>query len=184
MKLTAYKQREFELAPEGVHRARLVAIKEVAPGVSAHGEERPRIRFDWELIGRTAQNGEPLGAFQTYNASLGPKSYLLQAVRDITGTTPAEGVEFDFDTLLGVERDLVLRHETGNDGRVYCNIRSILRPLTPAESAEAQRVKAATVAVTSNAAAARLQGSQGSHIVFAPPAAAAKPEITDEDIPF
>jgi len=109
--------------------------------------------------------------FQTFNLSLHPQSFLTRAITDITGREP--GHEFDLDSLVGREVELVIKHNEGNDGRVYANVRTIL-PQTAAENAEEKRVGAMTEKV-------KEQG-RPSHTVKAPEPEPVK--ITDADIPF
>jgi hypothetical protein len=155
-----YTQKQFELPSEGIHLARLIEIKDLEPGLNPKGEEKSRVRFVWELADEVNISGNPMKAFQTFNVSLHPKSFLGQAIHDITGRDP--GNQFDLDSLLGVEVQLVLKHNQGDDGRVYCNVAAILRAKTEAEDAEdAQATAKVKAAAVSDRA-----------------------EITDEDIPF
>jgi hypothetical protein len=164
--------KEFELPPEGVHRGRLTEIKDLEPTVNLNGEEKERVRFIWTLLHQRTSSGDTMKVYQTFNVSLHPQSYLSQAIRDITGEEP--GDHFDLDGLLGCECDLVLKHNEGNDGRTYCNVRTILRLPTAAEAAEEKRVAAVTEKVKQ--AAAQPQGA-----VTVP---AEADTISDEDIPF
>jgi len=112
-------------------------------------------------------------AFQTFNLSLHPQSFLSQAIRDITGRDT--GNEFDLDSLLGVEVDLVIKHNEGTDGRIYANVATILRPKTKAEEAEEKRVTDAT---------AKLKANAGRSHVMTARTRAMDSEVTDQDIPF
>ena len=180
MRIIKYQQKTFELPPPGLHRGRLVEIKDVSPAMNPQGEEKDRVRFVWTLLHQLDSSGNPMKVFQTLNLSLHPRSFLSQTIGDITGQEPGE--EFDLDSLLGSEADLLIKHNSGSDGRTYANVVSILRPPTPAEAAEAQRVAAVTAKVKEMA-------RQPAHIVSTPPPAApalpnADSEITDADIPF
>jgi hypothetical protein len=181
--MITYKPKEYEIAPEGCYRARLESIDDAAPGTSPRGEEVQRVRFCWVLTTLVTAAGEPFKVFSTYNMTIAPRSFLHQAVCDIVGTPPGES--FDLDTLIGSECDLVLRHREGADGRVWCNIRSILRPATPAEKAEEQRVVAATEQVRQAALRNTFAPRSAPHIVTRPAPPASTPAGEDtEDIPF
>jgi hypothetical protein len=74
----------------------------------------------------------------------------------------------------------LLKHNEGNDGRTYCNVRAIVRLPTAAEAAEEKCVAAVTARVKQAAAQPRATAT-----VTAPaPAATQEGEIEDEDIPF
>lgn len=172
-----YVPKPFELAPEGIHPARLVEIKDIKPGPNGRGEEKERVRFSWELKGVFTSNGDPMRVFDTYNLSLHPKSFLCGAIRGIIGREPGE--EFDIDSLLGVERDLALKHNEGDDGKTYCNIVAYYRKKTAAETAEEQRVQTVTQRVIE-------AGAKDSHKLSysPPPPDSDAATITDEAIPF
>jgi hypothetical protein len=93
------------------------------------------------------------------------------------------GSSFDLDSLLGVEADLVLKHNQGDDGKTYCNVRTILRLPTAAERAEEQCVLAITEKVKQAAQQTAVQ-SVAQQTAAPPPATAVRTEITDEDLPF
>jgi hypothetical protein len=164
------KYKEFELPPEGVHRAKLTEIKDLEPTVNANGEKKERARFVWTLLYQLTSSGDSMKVCQTFNVSLYPRSFMGQAIRDITGNDP--GDDFDLDSLLSVERDLLLEHNE-HDGRTYCNVRAIMRLPTAAEAAEEKRVAAMTAKVK---AAARQSRATAAVIE-------AEGQITDEDIP-
>jgi hypothetical protein len=162
-------QKQYELASEGIHRAQLKEIKDLDPAPDSRGEEHKRLRFIWELKDQMTSFGGPIKVFQTFNLSLHPQSFLSRAIFDITGGEP--GREFDLDRLIGVEVDLVIKHNAAPDGRVYANVATILRQ-TAAETAE--KVKAATEKMK--------EQSRRSHVItrLEPD----PPEITDDDVPF
>jgi hypothetical protein len=134
--------KSYELPSEGVHRAQLTDIKDLPPALDSKGEQHERLRFIWGLKDQVNSFGDPMRVFATYNLSLHPQSFLSRAIFDITGREP--GSEFDLDSLLGIECDLVIKHNRAPDGRVYANVSSILRPKTAAGPAEEKRVRRAT----------------------------------------
>jgi hypothetical protein len=163
--------KSYELPSQGVHRARLEQIKDLDPALNSQGEEHERIRFIWSLEDQVNSSNYAFRVFQTFNLSLHPQSFLARAIFDISGREP--GREFDLDSLIGVEVDLVIKHNSGDDGRVYANVATILRPKTAAEAAEEKRVRTATERV-------KEQGRR-SHMTRPEPDAV---EITDGDVPF
>jgi hypothetical protein len=172
--MITYKPREYEIPPEGMYRARLEEITDAAPGINPRGEETQRVRFNWTLLNQFTSAGDAMRVFQTFNSTLAPRSFLFAAVTDIRGVPP--GNEFDLDSLIGTECDLVLRHHITDDGRKFCNVKTILRLPTPAEAAEEKRVAAATTAVK--------QAAQRPHVVSRPAPPAPPAEIDDSDVPF
>ena len=172
-RIIRYEAKQYELQPEGVQRARLSEINDLEPTINSRGKEQERIRFVWES-NQVNSSGYPFKVWQTFNLTLHPKSFLSKAISDITGKEAGE--EFDIDSLIGVVVDLVIKHNEGNDGRVYANVVAIMRLQTKAEGAEEKRVAAATAKVKQNAT--------GSRVVTAPTPAANAVEIVDEDIPF
>ena len=168
------KYKEFELAPEGVHRAKLTEIQDLEPAVNANGEETERVRFVWTLLYQLTSSGDSMKVWQTLNVSLYPRSFMGQAIKDITGHDP--GDDFDLDSLQGVECDLLLKHNE-HDGKTYCNVRAIMRLPTAAEQAEEKRVAAVTAKVKQSA-----QQPRGTATVTPP--RTQEDQISDEDIPF
>jgi hypothetical protein len=167
-----FSHKQFELASEGVHHAKLIEIRDIEPAVNPMGKEKERVRFIWELRDEMNSAGAPMRVFQTLNLSLHPQSFLSKAIFDITGREP--GMQFDLDTLVGAEADLVIKHNQGADERTYANVVSILRLKTAAEEAEEKRVRAATQRVKDE--------SRRSHTVTRPQPEQA--EIADNDVPF
>jgi hypothetical protein len=171
-----YQQKRYELPSEGTYRARLIDIKDLDPALTPGGEEKPRVRFIWDLRDALDSRGVAMKAFQTFNLTMYPMGFLSRAIADITGKDP--GREFDLDTLLGVEVDLVIKHNRGADGKTYANVARIIRPKTRAEEVEEQRVKAATTRV--------LDEGRKPHRVTSERAESVDngTEITNSDIPF
>ena len=111
----------WPLAPEGVHLATLIEVKDMGMVESDFGPKH-RARFTWEV----AHNGAKYRVFQSFNVSMDPKAHLRRAIADILGRDP--GGNFDLETLVGSTVPLVLGHDEGNNGITYANVRAILPP--------------------------------------------------------
>ena len=176
MKVKYAKTTNYLIAPEGIHWATLTEIKELDAKMTPSGEQN-RVRFDFELD-ETDSIGRPLKAFQTVNLNLHPKSWLSKLIFDLTGEDPVPDEDYELNDLLNARAQLVLKHNRADNGKVYANIVSILRPPTPKEEAEEKRVAEATNWIRQAAARKPIT-------VSAPvPAPVESGAITDDDIPF
>src|SRR6185437_4476011 len=116
----------WPLAPEGVHLATLIEVRDMGMVEGDYGPKH-RARFVWEI----EHNGAKYRVFQSFNVSMDAKAHLRKAIADIIGRDPGE--KFDLDTLVGSVAPLVLGHDEGNNGITYANVRAILPPnRTPA----------------------------------------------------
>ena len=171
-----YTAKNFEVPTEGVHVAELREIKQLGVVETLNGE-REKVRFTYELD-ETDSRGRSLLVFQTFNLTLHPQSFLSKAIYDLTGEEA--GGEYELDHLLGIRRQLVLKHHRSeSNGKLYANIAAILRPKTAQDEAEEKRVAAATAKVKQ--AAAHPPASPA----FLPPSSDfVEGEVTRDDIPL
>lgn len=113
------KKTKWPLAPEGVHQAVLIEVKDMGMVETNFGPKH-RARFVWELD----HAGLKCRVFQVFNVSFDPKSHMRKNVSAVLGRDPGE--KFDLDTLVGSVAPLVIGHDEGNDGVTYANVRAIL----------------------------------------------------------
>ena len=113
---------DWPVAPEGAEPATIKNVKDLGIRATNFGDKH-QLRLDW-LLDKLSDDGRELMVFQTFTASLGDKSNLRKAIRQILGRDP--GPEYDTDDLIGRRATLVLGHDEGSGGRVYANVRAIL----------------------------------------------------------
>ena len=167
-----YHAKQYEIAPEGLADAELTEVVDLGMVKSFDGETKPKVKIIWRLSSLNSRNFRH-EIHQTLHASLHPRSALSQLIHDVTGQWPEAGVEFNLDKLLGAKLQVVIRHNySESNQRTYANIASIVRPLSPAEQAEEQRVKEATARVLAEA--------RRGHVVVQ----AASPKPVTKDAPF
>jgi hypothetical protein len=175
------RRKEQELVPEGMYRARLIRIEDVDP---VEGSDVRRLRFIWQLLDYLDSDGKPVEKFDTFpSVSLSPKSFMGKAIQAILGYAVA-GDEFDVDSLLNVERNLVLKHNQGNNGNTYCNIAATI-PI-PKPVAEKPKEKPVLPATEALKAAAPKTAARKAHVIqqTPPPPPPDETTITDDDIAF
>src|SRR5215469_5135229 len=98
MKITRH---DYKLPPEGRHWATLSRIKDLGMQASFNGEEKPKIRVDFELD--ETDNGRAVVASKFCVVSLDPHAALFQLIVDLKGAQPcSDGGEYETDELLGL----------------------------------------------------------------------------------
>lgn len=119
--------KEYEKLSEGVHSAVLADIVDLGVQDTQYGPKR-KVRFVW-LTDEVDAEGQTKRAFETFTASLHEKATLRKRVDQIVGKTgvPVSG-EFNLESLIGVNRRLVIQHNEGGQGNVYANVTSTLAP--------------------------------------------------------
>lgn len=148
------KQKGDEFPPirPGAYTAVCIIVADV--GMSRGGRYRPqhKIFLQWELIGqritmeRDSERVElPRVIGKFYTLSLSRKARLRADLESWRGRmfTEAELRGFDVFKVLGAPCQLGIVHETGNDGRVYTNVTSImgLSPGSTKPQAESKLLK-------------------------------------------
>jgi len=176
--------KDFEPVSEGVHAAVLAAVVDKGIVPTAFGDKR-KVMFVW-LTDEADEDGKTRLVFQSFTASLHEKAGLRKAVKAIRGKD-IDGQDFDVESLVGSQNQLVIQHNEAANGKVYANVSAILKakpgsrvsipsdfefkPKSKDDSAPAPRPTSA------------VKAAGGGKVVAAKAYAPAAP-ITDDDIPF
>lgn len=121
---TVIKQKEYELMEEGLHNVVISRIEDLGKVETQHGvKEMAEVYF--KALDQKAKDGGDVEARMRFNCSLGAKSTLRKSILNPLGVTP--GKEFDLNSLVGVKCQVLIQHNTIEDGRTFANIASILK---------------------------------------------------------
>jgi hypothetical protein len=118
----------FKPAPEGVNNAVCVDVVDLGMVETAWGKKQ-KLRLVWEVEAKQ-EDGKPFRVVQSYGASVGPKATLRKHLKGWRGRdfTPEELKGFDIEKIIGVPCQLVVVHNESDDGRVFANVETILKP--------------------------------------------------------
>jgi hypothetical protein len=117
--------KDFEPVSEGVHAAVLADVVDKGVVQTSFGPKH-KVQFTF-LTDEADEGGRTKYVFSSYTASLHEKAGLRKAVKAIRGKD-IDGAEFDVESLIGSQVQLVIQHNEGNDGKIYANIVSIMKP--------------------------------------------------------
>lgn len=165
----------FEIAKEGVVQAVIAEVRDLGFQKESYkgGPEKDvhKILVRWQLAELDAKsNNEPKRIYEKFTFSLAEKAKLRKRVTQIFKKEPPD--TFDFAKLVGVNRNVVIEHNLGKDGKTYANIGSIL-PLNAGQA----KLEIVPIKVKDEVKAAVAQTLKSNAITEAAP-------ITDDDIPF
>lgn len=130
-------KKDFEPAPEGLHRAVCVDVVDLGMQDSPYGKKR-KVQLRWQIEERRS-DGKPFLVLKKYTASLHKKSKLrpdLESWRG-KGFTEAETEKLDLETLIGKQCQLNVTHVPFADGGVFAAVSAVvpapkgLPPLVP-----------------------------------------------------
>lgn len=139
MKLTS--RSNFEPAPDGVHDA--VTVDVVDNGmVDGQFGPKHKLTIVWQ-IEECMESGKPFLVSKRYNASIHPKSTLRKDIKSWRGKdlTDQEAQEFDLESVIGSQAQLVIQHNTSSDGTTYANVIAITKGKTKLSSRDYVRKK-------------------------------------------
>jgi hypothetical protein len=118
----------FEIAKEGMTQAVIAEVRDLGIQKDTYnGQEKEvhKILLRWQLAELDAKNNnEPKRIYEKFTFSLHEKAKLRKRLVQIFKKEPPEN--FDFNKLVGVNRNVVIEHNLGKDGKTYANIGSIL----------------------------------------------------------
>jgi hypothetical protein len=122
--------KDFEPVSEGVHAAVLAAVVDKPQQQTPFGI-KDKVMFVW-LTDEADENGSTKLAFQSFGKSLykspqGKESNLRKAVRTILGKD-IDTDNFDVESLIGSQAQLVIQHNEAASGKVFANVQAILKP--------------------------------------------------------
>jgi hypothetical protein len=117
------KAPERRLCPMGAHKAK---VEKIEP--KHHEQSGERVLFTFMLDGRAWDDGMPIRVFTEASNTLTRKSKLRKIVEGILGRklTKAEVQGFDLETLVGLECQIVVKHEEGLDGNTYSRVETVI----------------------------------------------------------
>jgi hypothetical protein len=116
--------KDFEPVSEGVHAAVLAAVVDKGIQPTAFGDKH-KVMFVW-LTDEADEDGKTKFVFQSFTASLHEKAGLRKAVKAIRGKD-IDGQDFDIESLVGSQNQLVIQHNEAANGKVYANVSAILK---------------------------------------------------------
>ena len=129
MAITAPKSgKNFAPAAEGVQAgviAKVVDLGLVEKTYQGQTTKKPMIQILWQVAEKD-EAGEPKRVSEFFTLSLHEKAKLRKRMINLFGTVPP--ADFDFEKLLGTNRNLVLVHSKSADGsRTYANIETTMK---------------------------------------------------------
>lgn len=127
---------DYEPIEEGLYPAICVTVAGIGPQDTPWGVkekliltfELPTVRREWTKDGETQEG--PAHLSNTYTASISPNAALRGVLEGWRGRpfTPEELHGFDLVNILGKPCQVLIKHNTAKDGRVFANIAEILKP--------------------------------------------------------
>lgn len=176
--------KDYEPVSEGVHAAVLADIVDLGPVQTAFGI-KDKVQFTW-LTDEADEDGKTKYLFKRYTKSLHEKSNLRKDVEKILGRPLGQTEQFDLESLLGQNNQLVVQHNEAPDGsgKVYANIVGIMKPKAKlAIPQDFQRKKdREPQGQLLQGRNAQVKAAGGGRAVAA--AIAAPAQIGDDDLPF
>lgn len=129
------KRTQFPVPPEGLHQGVCADVWDIYTRSRREewgGGLTDKTRLVFELAKVNKETGRPYQVSQEYTASLFEKAKLRQHLESWRGRRFSEEElnDFELENLLGVNCQLQVIHNIGNDGIVYANIAAIV-PLAP-----------------------------------------------------
>lgn len=121
---TVIKQKEYELMEEGLNNVVISRIEDLGKVETQHGvKEMAEIYF--KSLTQKAKDGSDVESRIRVNCVLGAKSTLRKMV--LTPLNIVPGKEFDLNSLVGIKCQVLIQHNTIEDGRTFANVASILK---------------------------------------------------------
>lgn len=127
---TVIKQKEYELMEEGLNNVVVSRIEDLGKVDGKYGvKEMAEIYF--KSLTQKAKDGSDVEARIRVNCVLGAKSTLRKMVLAPLNIVP--GKEFDLNSLVGIKCQVLIEHNTIEDGRTFANITSIVKTKKPSQ---------------------------------------------------
>jgi len=136
-------KKDFEPAPEGLHRAVCVDVVDLGMQDTAYGQKR-KVQIRWQ-IEELRSDGKPFLVLKKYTASLHKKSKLrpdLESWRG-KGFTDEETEKLDLDNLIGKQCQLNVTHVSFADGGIFAAVNAVVpapRGMPPLVAQDYKRV--------------------------------------------
>lgn len=126
----------YEPLPEGQHAVTITEVKDLGEQDTPFGKKHQLYLNFTNTAGKSMR--------KYYTASINEKATLYKDIKAITGKAPVK--EFDVDTLVGRNLQIVVTHEEGKDGKVRGKIAAFLKAAAGQSMAKAQPRPAGPVA--------------------------------------
>jgi hypothetical protein len=116
----------FTPAPEGVHPAVPVDVVDKGQQETPWGK-RAKVMLVWEIAARH-KNGKPFLVRKVYTASLDQRSHLFKDLTAWLGRalSAKEAASFDLEKMIGVPCQVLIQHNTMEDGAIFPNVAAVL----------------------------------------------------------
>ena len=124
-------QKTFALAPSGTHSAVCVDVQNLGLVATAYGAKH-KVRLVWQLEAVDPDHGRRVEVARLYTLSLHERAALRQDLERWRGRkfTDAElDTGFDLEKLIGVNCQVQVSHDLGDNGSTYANVDSVLPPV-------------------------------------------------------
>jgi hypothetical protein len=125
--IVSYAKRNFEPAPEGLHRAVCVDVVDLGVQPTDWGEKH-KVSIRW-LIEEKDMSGKQYMVSSRYTLSLDKKANLRKVLETWRGRkfTAEELAGFDLEKLIGANCQLQVSHsDPSEDGTVYANVQAVV----------------------------------------------------------
>lgn len=126
---------DFEPIEEGLYDAICVTVAGIGRQETPWGDkekliltwELPTVRREWEKDGEKHEG--PAHLSNTYTASISPNAKLRSILESWRGKpfSPEELQGFDLVNILGAPCQVLIKHNTAKDGRVFANVVDVLK---------------------------------------------------------
>ena len=120
--------RDFTPAPEGLQRAVCADVVDLGMEESQWGAKH-KVRVYWQLEERD-EDGRRFIVVKKYTLSLHRKSSLCADLTSWRGRpfNEEEKLGFDLERLVGINAQIQIVHNPGNDGSVWSNVQAVVGP--------------------------------------------------------
>jgi hypothetical protein len=184
--VTPTQGKDFEPLSEGIHTLILADVVDLGMEQTPWGN-KPKVRFVY-LADEADEEGFTKRVFEKFTASLHEKSSLRARVEEILGRPLNEQelkTGLDDNTIIGCQKKAVIEHNEGKAGKVFANVKAIIKGKAsglsiPTDFVRAKDKNKQPGANTQSAAAKSGGGTAVAKAILAPAGA----PITDEDTPF
>jgi len=123
-------QRTYTAAPAGTHHAVCIDVQNLGLVQSAWGQKH-KVRIVWQIALIDDTHKRRFELARLYTLSLGERAALradLERWRGKKFTNEELDGGFDLEKLIGVNCQLLVTHDLGDDGTTYANVTSVLPP--------------------------------------------------------
>ena len=128
-------KKEYTPAPEGMWNA--ICVDAVDLGMvhnERYGKDEYKIQIRWILDEKEAgvdpETGKQFMVLRKFTLSLGEKSHLRPFLQTWRGKkfTEEELMGFDVEKLVGVQCQVQIIHNVGDEGTVWANVQTVIKP--------------------------------------------------------